>query len=450
MKQQSLFNKPIKQIKFIDLFAGLGGLRIGLEQACNELNINAECVLTSEIKPHALSALQHNFKEKISHCDITQINEDEIPDFDILLAGFPCQSFSSAGNRDGFEDTRGTLFFDIARIIKHKKPNGFILENVEGLVKHNLINKNDNIGKTLTIILNTLQELGYKTTWSVLDSQNFGLAQSRKRIYIVGSLNKQFDFAKLKNIPNKNFGDIQEKNIDTVNTKFTKQLISKISIDNLYGMSIKDKRGGNNNIHSWDLELKGEVSISQKKLLNTLLKERRKKQWAIEIGIDWMDGMPLTSQQISTFFKDDKLEEMLIDLTKKGYLKLEHPKKKITIITDSGNKIERREYDTTKPKGYNIVAGKLSFEFSKILHPNEITPTLVASDVEKIGVIDNGGIRNLTLREGLRLFGYPETYSLNIFNNKSLKRKGFDLLGNTVSVPIIYQISKELIKTLDY
>ena len=291
-----------------------------------------------------------------------------------------------------------------------------------------------------------MQQIGYKTSWAVLDSQNFGLAQSRKRIYIVGTLNKVFKFSNLEEMPYKFFKDIQEHNLDTINTSFTKQLLSKIPIDRLYGMSIKDKRGGGNNIHSWDLEVKGPVSNQQRVLLNKLLKERRKKQWAVEIGIDWMDGMPLTCQQISTFYSSEDLEDMLNDLTKKGYLKLEYPKKKITITTDAGSKITRREYDNLKPKGYNIVAGKLSFEFSKILHPDQITPTLVASDVEKIGVIDNHGIRNLTLREGLRLFGYPETYSLDIFNkDKSSKRKGFDLLGNTVSVPVIYQISKHLI-----
>lgn len=100
-----------------------------------------------------------------------------------------------------------------------------------------------------------------------------------------------------------------------------------------------------------------------------------------------------------------------------------------------------------KPKGYNIVTGKLSFEFSKILDPNDITPTLVATDVDKLGVIDNNGIRKITLTEGLRLFGYPSSYSLSIFeDNNKLRKKAFDLLGNTVCVPVIYEISKKLLK----
>jgi len=158
-----------------------------------------------------------------------------------------------------------------------------------------------------------------------------------------------------------------------------------------------------------------------------------------------MDGIPLTINQIQTFYNHDNLEELLNDLTDKGYLKFEHPKDKIEKEIN-GNIITRREYAVDKPKGYNIVAGKLSFEFSKILNPNGLAPTIVAADVEKIGVIDGEGIRRLSLREGLRLFGYPESYSLDMFNKStSSRRKAFDLLGNTVAVPVVYSISKVLL-----
>jgi len=157
-----------------------------------------------------------------------------------------------------------------------------------------------------------------------------------------------------------------------------------------------------------------------------------------------MDGVPLTISQIRTFFDDDDLEELLEDLVDKEYLRFEYPKEKITKKVDGGV-IVRREYATDKPKGYNIVTGKLSFEFSKILDPKGLAPTLVATDVDKLGVIDNDGIRKLSLREGLRLFGYPEEYSLDIFNNSNTeRRKAFDLLGNTVAVSVVFEISKEL------
>ena len=167
----------MKKLKFIDLFAGLGGTRIGFEQACEEKGIKPECVFTSEIKPYAVSIYQHNFDGSEVYGDITTIRADEIPNFDFLLAGFPCQAFSVAGNRKGFEDTRGTLFFDIARIIREKKPKGFLLENVEGLVSHDK-------GRTLQTIISVLQELGYFVDWKVLDSSEFGVPQRRKRIYI--------------------------------------------------------------------------------------------------------------------------------------------------------------------------------------------------------------------------------------------------------------------------
>ena len=131
------------KIKFIDLFAGMGGIRLGFERAFIEAGLNTECVMTSEIKPAAISTLTHNFPHDYFVGDITNVAIKDIPDFDFLLGGFPCQPFSAGGKRQGFVDTRGTLFFTIERIIAEKKPYGFILENVEGLVRHDLENKSD-------------------------------------------------------------------------------------------------------------------------------------------------------------------------------------------------------------------------------------------------------------------------------------------------------------------
>lgn len=429
-----------KKIKFIDLFAGLGGIRLGFENVFNGLGYETECVMTSEIKPYAVKTLEHNFKHDFLAGDIFDIRNEFIPDFDFLLGGFPCQPFSSGGKRQGFLDTRGTLFFEIERILRDKNPYGFILENVEGLVKHDLENKNDEIGRTLSTILHTLEiDLGYKVSWRVFDSIEFGLPQSRKRIFIVGTKDQKVElngnepkFAKLESI--------LEKGLEPLKSDFVDKLLSHFEIEDLYGKSIKDKRGGDNNIHSWDIGIKGEVTDEQCKLLNKLFKERRKKQWAIEIGIDWMDGMALTLEQINTFTDKPRreLKAMLDDLVKKGYLKFEHPKKLVKEQTPNGIKTYR-DYDFTKPKGYNIVTGKLSFEINKILDPNDIAPTLVATDVSRLAVPDGDGLRRLTIREGLRLFGYPEWYEI-----PTKEYDAFDLLGNTVAVPVVEFVTSRI------
>ena len=168
------------QYKGIDLFCGIGGFRLAMEEN------KVQCVFSSDIDSFAQQTYKANFGE-IPVGDITKIEAKDIPQFDILTAGFPCQPFSYAGLCEGFEDqTRGTLFFDICRILAHHKPKMFFLENVKGLVSH----KN---GQTLKVILSNLNELGYDVHWKVLSSLDFGLPQKRERWYCVG-FNKKVDF----------------------------------------------------------------------------------------------------------------------------------------------------------------------------------------------------------------------------------------------------------------
>lgn len=429
----------MQKARFIDLFAGLGGIRLGFEKAFKEAGFETACVLTSEIKPYAVKTLTHNFEHTFLAGDLFDIRNEVIPDFDFLLGGFPCQPFSAGGKRQGFADTRGTLFFEIERILKHKKPYGFILENVEGLVKHDLENKTDVIGRTLRTILYKLEvELGYTVSWKVLDAIDFGLPQSRKRIFIVGTKGGCPINLTLKNKVFKPLHHILETGLETIKSDFTDKLLSRFKLEDLHGKSIKDKRGGDNNIHSWDIGIKGKVTNEQITLLNKLFKERRKKHWAKEIGIDWMDGMALTFKQISTFYDNANLKAMLNDLVKKGYLRFEHPKKLMRENTQNGEK-KYRVYDETKHKGYNIVTGKLSFEINKILDPDDIAPTLVATDVSRLAVPDNNGLRRLTIREGLRLFGFPEWYEI-----PAKESEAFNLLGNTVAVPVVEHVANQL------
>lgn len=421
----------MNKVRFIDLFAGIGGNRKGFENAFNKCGYETECVFTSEIKPHACKVLKANYPNEKIYGDITKISANTIPDFDFLLAGFPCQAFSFAGKRLGFQDTRGTLFFEVERILGEKKPFGFILENVEGLVTHDREDPKQPIGKTLTVILNNLDALGYKVSWRVLNSKYFGVAQERKRIYIVGTKKENVSLESFKE-RHAVIADILESGLPTIDSEFTRLLMSRFTPEQLYGKSIKDKRGGKNNIHSWDIGIRGNVTEKEKDLLNLILTERRKKKWAEKWGIDWMDGMPLSKNMIASFYKGKNLDFLLNSLVEKKYLVLEHPKKKTT---------EGRVKDLTKEKGYNIVSGKLSFEINQILNPNSIAPTLVATDMNKLAVVDGAGIRRFTYREGLRLFGYSEDYVFDVKEDN-----GFDLLGNTVVVPVIEAISERLVK----
>lgn len=193
---------------FIDLFAGIGGTRLGFESA------GGKCVFTSEWDPHAQKTYAANFGE-VPQGDVTKIKTEDIPDFDVLLAGFPCQPFSSIGKRAGFmHKTQGTLFYDVARIIEAKRPKAFLLENVQGLTTHDK-------GRTLSTILEVLSELGYDVQYRLLNAAEFGVPQMRKRVYIVGfdrSLKgidpTQFAFPEGSEENYVNIGDFLESDMD--------------------------------------------------------------------------------------------------------------------------------------------------------------------------------------------------------------------------------------------
>jgi DNA (cytosine-5)-methyltransferase 1 len=424
-----------KVLKFIDLFAGVGAFRLGFERACKDLNLKADCVFTSEIKRHAIDVYKANFPKSYIDGDITQIDASSIPEFDVLLAGFPCQAFSSAGKRQGFVDTRGTLFFDIQRIIEHHQPKIVLLENVEGLVTHDRQDRKSPIGQTLQVILEILESLGYQVTWKVLDATNFGLAQARKRIYIVAHREQAISLDPPKTLI-KNLAKILEKDLPVVENKTTKLILKNYEITELHGKSLKDKRGGSENIHSWDIGLKGKVSREQKLLLSKMLKARRYKKFAESKGIQWMDGMPLTVEEIRTFHDVPKLAEMLSDLEAKGYVTYEHPKDLAPkIVNDKAVLVREPRLDLEK--GYNIVVGKLSFEINKILDPKGFAPTLVATDLGRLFVVDGEGLRPLSLTEKLRLFGLPDNFKMPV-----TPKEQDDLLGNTVAVNVIEFVAK--------
>lgn len=569
----------------------MGGMRIGLEQALEKKGIDCECVLTSEIKPHALKVYKENFGDRNIVGDITKVKGKDIPDFDMLLAGFPCfpkgtlvytdngfkniedieigdrvlththkfqevlevfekttnelytlnlrnielkatsnhpiyvgkmklrnsdffiedikwvemkdittddyvcipseiiknigisvaiaeknftvignnywfpvlsidkesvsesvynlsvavdnsytanyfvvhncQPFSSAGKQKGFDDTRGTLFFEIARILKEKQPKYFLLENVENLVIHDMSREDKKngktMGKTLETILYVLKDLGYNVTWKVLQASDYGIPQLRRRIYIVGCKDKEVS---LDSFEKKEccFADVMEhiaepKHLSDFNKSIFKYLEeNNLPISHLYDKAIRDKRGSSNNIHSWTLGLRGEVTESQHDLLEKMVTERRRSDLAQKKGVPLKDGVGLTRDEMLEIYNGNNIDKDIEVLLKLGYLKIKN--------------IEG--YSETL---YDIVGGKLSYEFTKILDPTKPSLTIVATEASKTGVVDGNCIRKLTLTEGLRLSGYPSWYKLNLPYNK-----GMDLIGNTVVVPIIKMICDRLVE----
>lgn len=231
----------------IDLFAGIGGIRMGFDLAFKD---KIKTVFISEWDEKAQETYRANFNDEIEiHGDITKINEKDIPEHDILLAGFPCQAFSLAGHKKGFEDTRGTLFFDVARIAEYHKPKIIFIENVKNLVNHDK-------GKTFKIINNVLYKLGYTVFSEILNSKNFGVPQNRERVYIVAFKNdivsEEFIF------PEKTNDKIVINDILEENEVSPKYYLSNVYLNSLRRHKERHARKGN----GFGYEIRGKNDIA--------------------------------------------------------------------------------------------------------------------------------------------------------------------------------------------
>lgn len=419
----------MKTVKILDLFAGIGGLSGGVLRAFQNAGVEATIVGASEIKKPAIAVLEANNHSGNIMGDITTIQESDVPAHDLLLAGFPCQAFSKAGTRKGFEDTRGTLFFDVARILKHHQPERFILENVANIIVHDPYPRGEvspygeKVGRTLTVILDTLTGLGYEWEWKLLNSEDFGVPQSRERIFIYGSKkplpatgitphegNKVLlgDIIDYGNLPH----DETPKEVE-----FRLLLEEKVGVGALAGKNINDKRGGDTNIHSWTVEAKGPISADGKALMDEFLLQRRKKHWAVAKGQPNKDGVLLSADDIATFYKGDTpLDTLLGELVERRYLRIQ-------------------EGD------YNLGSGRLSFPYSRIYGADEVTVTATATDTNRMGVVDGDHIRRFLPVEYKRLFGFDDDYVLP----ESLKPSQiYDLFGNSVVVPVAEAVTNRL------
>lgn len=322
-----------KSLKFIDLFSGIGGFRLALEE------LGLECVFSSEVDEHAIEMYKANFNDN-SKCDITQLNPEILPNFDILCAGFPCQAFSISGKQKGFEDrARGTLFFDICRVLKEKEPKAFILENVQNLEKHDK-------GNTLFVMIKALNELGYSVSYKVLNAKDFGVPQNRERIIIIGNKEgKVFDF----------------------------NYVQKHEISSMY--EFLDKHG----------------------------------------EFEYLDEAEYTL-----------IEKERIKIQKSGLIFCGYRNKKIRTIGVR----EGTEYLSRVHKQPN-----------RIYSAKGIHPTI--SSQEKSGryfIYVDGKVRKLTLNECYKFMGFP-----NNFIKVGTKAKLYERIGNSVCIPMIRSVAKEVI-----
>lgn len=240
-----IYEKKLSGYRFIDLFAGLGGFRLALE------SFGAECVYSSEWDKAAQEVYKNNFGD-IPDGDITKVDESTIPKHDIICAGFPCQAFSISGKQLGFEDSRGTLFFDVARIAKKHKPKIIFLENVKNFASH------DN-GNTLKVVKNTLEELGYDVNYKVLNAVKYGVPQKRERIYIVcfrkdlgiTGFNFPQPFPLVRHVEDilEIESNVNPLNIDKYQIIYNK-IVDDINFDKLIRLGIVNKGGQGERIYS--------------------------------------------------------------------------------------------------------------------------------------------------------------------------------------------------------
>ncbi len=483
---------------FIDLFSGIGGFRLALE------NNGGECLHFSEISADAITAYCANSNEPIEKNlgDITKIKK--LPQHNILTAGVPCQSWSIAGRNLGFDDDRGQLWNDTIYLLNQSRPDAFIFENVKGLVDPR--NK-----KALSYILERIKEAGYFANYYVLNSFDYGVPQNRIRIYIIGFKEKEFaDKFKLPKPFDKKIkladilSDFNEKIIE-IDNEMPKDLFGEIltpksmSLSTSNGLNdyflFNDLRNGHSTIHSWDIL---ETTERQKKICYLLLKNRRKSAYGD------LDGNPLSLEHFQGLDKtitEKELEELVeLKILKKEYYTFKIDKSKISALTEDESfllslcednilimgklkmnrdlKVKKISISktilsliehgilTSNEERYDFKNTKIStglYGVNRVFLPtSNIFPTLVASDtndfvttkviyakneaeykkqfVEKVYKKEN--YRRITKEEACMIQGFPSDYILPENRARWMK-----LVGNSVSVPVIEMLGKAIIDT---
>ena len=375
-------------MKYFSMFTGVGGFELGLE--------NHECVGVSEIDKYANMVLKHRFPEVKNYGDATKINTDELPEFDMLVGGFPCQAFSIAGKRRGFKDTRGTLFFEIERIIKAKKPKVILLENVKGLLNHNK-------GETFRVIIQTLSELGYDVQWMVLNSKFFGVPQNRERVFIIGNIRGT---SRPEILPFRE----NAKEIPGIHYRQFNRKGNNSQQDRLYyteGISPTLQKEGSN-----DIKIASCITANYWKGPTNNPKER-----TMVIG---------STQKNAGVMKD--CSTCLGEAMGKGG-------GHIPMV------LATRKKDRDKPREQRDNSG-----YGQQFEPRKDDVTNTISSFDKDNYIATNKLRRLTPRECERLQGFPDDWTL-VPNDKGKPMSDtqrYKMMGNAVTVNVIKAISSKL------
>ncbi len=423
-----------KLFTFIDLYAGIGGFRIPLEE------MGGRCVAFSEIDSTAIDVYRKNFKtdSEIFLGDITKISD--IPKADIITGGVPCQSWSVAGKRQGFDDPRGALWFDTIKFVEHSQPKAFIFENVKGLADPR--NK-----ESLKLIIKSFEDIGYNVKYKVLNTFDYGLPQSRERIFIVGiskDIKKEFHYPEsYKQLPNlssviENTVSINSQNvINNNNLKNSFNISFLVNNENFF--TFCDTRNGKHSIHSWDLIDTSEEEIQ---ICFAVLKNRRRKIYGDK------DGNPLSVQNIQDILKiEGSALESLIDnlnslVSKNILIKRGEKYDFVNSKNSSGINSIYRVYLPSSHVFSTLTKTGVRDYISEIDIPSEIKDKKNYFIKE---IYNKKKFRKIKIREGARIQGFPDTF---ILPSNYIKSMG--LLGNALGVNIVRELVKILVPLITH
>ena len=400
--------------RVFSMFSGVGGFEMGLLTSGKQVRL----VGYSEIDKYAIQIFESKYKGIKNYGSATDIDETKLPDFDLLVGGFPCQAFSVAGKRGGFDDTRGTLFFDVARILRHKKPKHFILENVKGLLSHDS-------GRTFQTILKVLADIGYLVQWEVCNSKNFGVPQSRERVYLVGHLRGR---SRPKVFPIRKVGS--ENNQNNHPKEITKDLPMAYRVYDTNGVSTTLRAVGGG--------VGAKTGLYQIVKRNGRVKADQKNASCLTGGArgdgnhsytDWIVQACLTpdrhnKRQNGRRFKDDgepmftltsqdKHGVMITEATSKGYA-----------VAKEGDSINLSVPNSKTRRG------RVGKQIAQTLDTGVQQYTLRSSR-----------IRRLTPTECERLQGFPDGWTEGVSDTQRYK-----CLGNAVTTNVVSEIAKRLLK----